>query len=681
MNEAELGTFQKSLHPFSYPAGAFWILRALDEVSIVLYDKEKAFQPSLGVVSLDGYRVVKLLKNHIYPTYQLHAFMANKKTSPQDGLRLAALTTLEWLGRRLGENTPDALKDLPSPNEYRTVSSECLASLHLNAGFMIDIVSLPQQGIWTLQITEPDLGPNPGSPQQSRLPVSGRIIETNVAFKIVDKQLECGFKTMISDPEGTAQPAETYRLAIIRQLANNPDFGLLQNNRLTQTCTLIESANQLKSVLSLAHSEDNDLPCVIFTQILRKSDDMLKMEALAQMHSNAAGLSRLGGNFNLPLQPSNIRGSAFPVPAAQKNGQPSWQQATPENPPYDIDTFAKYGISLCRTYLLSNNLLDKLCKAEKLPLSAGDIAVLEPLAFGGKRWSLPYELGKARQDKTMAQLKGRMYSYPCGKEINFGHISFLSAARETLLASTRSAQQEAASASVQWAENLEFLKSGWNAQLKEKDDECHDLRDQLYRQRQYTARIEQEKDDLRHSMQEEKERCQAAIRQKEELITALRRRMRQPTEHRQIADWVKKEFSDRLILHPKAVALLNEKSARIVEVSLICDALDFLATDYWERRYNGINTDEMNRRCSEKYGRPFEVVPTGAYTVKYAPNEYKVKYFPGVKGKPVESSLDYHLKVGNRPDNLLRIYFLHDDKKQLIVVGSLPCHLQIIGMQ
>lgn len=24
------------------------------------------------------YRVVKLLKNHLYPTYQLHAFMANQ---------------------------------------------------------------------------------------------------------------------------------------------------------------------------------------------------------------------------------------------------------------------------------------------------------------------------------------------------------------------------------------------------------------------------------------------------------------------------------------------------------------------------------------------------------------------------------------------------------------------------
>lgn len=48
------------------------------------------------------YRVVKLLKNHLYPTYQLHAFMANEKTTPQDGLRLAALTTMQWLKIRRG---------------------------------------------------------------------------------------------------------------------------------------------------------------------------------------------------------------------------------------------------------------------------------------------------------------------------------------------------------------------------------------------------------------------------------------------------------------------------------------------------------------------------------------------------------------------------------------------------
>ena len=53
------------------------------------------------------YRVVRLMKNHLYPTYQLHAYMANRKTAPHDGLRLAGLITMEWLRQRLGDHAPE----------------------------------------------------------------------------------------------------------------------------------------------------------------------------------------------------------------------------------------------------------------------------------------------------------------------------------------------------------------------------------------------------------------------------------------------------------------------------------------------------------------------------------------------------------------------------------------------
>ena len=174
------------------------------------------------------YRVVKLLKNHLYPTYQLHAFMANDKTTPQDGLRLAALTTMHWLKTRLGDDVPEEWKALPSPEEYLSATDEDLPSLYINQGHVVNIVSLPDKGMWTLQITEPDLGSDPGNPEQSRPAIPGRIIETNIAFLIVGKQLECGFKTIISDPVGTEPEAEVYRIAVVRQLMKNPAFGLKQ---------------------------------------------------------------------------------------------------------------------------------------------------------------------------------------------------------------------------------------------------------------------------------------------------------------------------------------------------------------------------------------------------------------------------------------------------------------------
>ena len=51
------------------------------------------------------------------------------------------------------------------------------------------------------------------------------------------------------------------------------------------------------------------------------------------------------------------------------------------------------------------------------------------------------------------------------------------------------------------------------------------------------------------------------------------------------------------------------------------------------------------------------------------------------QGSPVDCPLDFHLRVGNDAEYLLRIYFLHDDKKKRIVVGSLPRHLRVVTIK
>ena len=72
--------------------------------------------------------------------------------------------------------------------------------------------------------------------------------------------------------------------------------------------------------------------------------------------------------------------------------------------------------------------------------------------------------------------------------------------------------------------------------------------------------------------------------QDREEVAYLRRCMDRPNEHAKIADWVQRQFAGRVVLVPKAAAMLEEKSAREISLPLICDALDFLATDYWSSR-------------------------------------------------------------------------------------------------
>lgn len=597
------------------------------------------------------YRTVKLIQNRLYPTYQLHAFMANRKTAPRDGLRLAALSAMDWLRQRLGENAPEVVKRMPEPSAYQAATDDCLVSFHINAGFVIDVISLPAQGIWTLQITEPDLGSDPGNPDQARQAVPGRVIETNVGFKIVGTQLECGFQTVISDPEGTQEQAEVYRLAVVRRLIEHPDFGLKQITPLRSNVTEVTTAEQLKTLCGIWKSSDNHLPCVIFTYLRQET-------AKAEPPSFSAASLGLRTMPNLPL--------VLPArPAAVK-------------PPYDMEAFAKYGVTYCRTYLLDDDLFERFMALTGASTAPGGIVVLEPAACGGQVRCLPYKPSKARQEETMAVLRDEIYHYPRNRAVDFGEIAFLAAAREGLLRSTEDAIQQSAETSGQWAQKLAELEVKWKVELDKKDAENQALSEQLRRQRQYQDRLEREKESLRQEREAEQDHCRRLLADKDEDIAYLKRKIGQPREHGQVAAWVEDNFRGRLLLHPKAAALLEEKSARSVNIELICDALDFLATDYWERRYARISTAEMNNRCSEKYGRPFEVKPTGTTTIEYTPAQYKIKYFKGAAGKPVESPLDYHLCVGNDPENLLRIYFLHDDQKKLIVVGSLPRHLKAV---
>lgn len=605
---------------------------------------------------MSDYRYVRLLKNRLYPTYQLYAQMASKKIVPVDGLRLAALTCLEWLCRRLGDEVPEELKEIPGPAEYKSSRDLPLPSLHIHSGFVVDVVSLPENGIWSMQITEPDLGSDPGNTDQRRAAVPGRMIETNIAFKIVGPQLECGFQTVISDPDCNEEPAEVYRLAVVRELIRNPDFGLRQITTLSPSLTRLSTITQIQDLLGVLKSGVNMLPCVVFTQV-RTAEKTLELPKLPALSARSS--------LVVPLPADLPRATAKPA----------------EDPPYDMAGFAKYSMAFCRTYLIEDGLLERFNQQTGQKLSPGDIALFEPQRFGGAVRVFPFKPNKSRQDEAMAALRQAVFDYPRGKDMSFGRIVFLSAARESLLHSTSAAIQQAEQTADTWAQRLTLLKISYETELRKKDEELAALAGQLDRQRAYQAALKEEKDKLREEYAQEAAERDRADREKDEYIAYLKRKIDQPAQHGQIKDWVERHFSGRLYLHPKAIELLEDKRSNNVSVGLICDALDYLATDYWAQRYERIGEDVMLARCSRKYGRPFEIKPTGETTISFTPEQYNIPYFPDERGRVVDSPLDYHLRVGNAPENLLRIYFLHDDAKKLIVIGSLPRHLRAISIK
>ena len=394
------------------------------------------------------------------------------------------------------------------------------------------------------------------------------------------------------------------------------------------------------------------LPCVVFTQV--------------RPAAPPPALPKLPGLSARPALP------VLPPLAVPKAALPA------EDPPYDAAGFAQSAMGFCRTYLLEDGLLERFGQMTGQRLAPGDVAVFEPVRFGGQVRILPFKPGRSRQDETMETLSQMALSYPRGKEVTFGRIVFLSAARESLVRSTSAAAQQAEQTADAWAQRLTLLRTSYEAELRKKDDALAALSEQLERQRAYQATLKEEKDKLREEYAQRRAELERAEQEKDEYIDYLKRKLDQPTQHDQIAAWVEKHFSGRLYMHPKAVALLEDRHAGIVSAELICDALDFLATDYWAQRYERIEDEEMFSRCSQKYGRRFLIKPTGELTAKYSREQYYIPYFTDKRGRVYESPLDHHLAVGNTAENLLRIYFLHDDDKKLIVVGSLPRHLRTV---
>lgn len=630
-------------------------------------------------------RVVRLLENRIYPTYQLFATMANRKTRVQDGLRLGALTAMEWLRQRLGDNIPEELLQ-PEPDRFMEVGDECLVSLHLNRGFVIDIVSLADQGIWSLQVTEPDLGSNPGMSDQSRSAVPGRVIETNVGFTIHGAELECGFQTVISDPARTEVEAEVYRLAIIRRLIDNPNFGLKQIIPLSMMPVNIASNVQLKQFLSVAKSEDNQLPCVVFTYLREAPTELPELSRIASKYPAAQMMTpHISLSPIFQKQPRGKYSSTTELKHQKKEKgkaeiiKPMPCKATLPN--YNIEEFAQKKVSFCRTYLMEDSLFEQFVFALDINARHGDIIVIEPVRFAGHNRVLPYKPSNARQEEMIQALSSEMYAYPKGKDVSFGEIFFLSAARESLFRATSSAIRHSEAVSLQWNQKFSMIEAQTKDILRKKDEEYALLSAQLDRQKIYQSKLENESSELRKKLDVQAENYNAQLDERDAQIVYLKRKISQPKVHTDIVSWAKSTFLDRLIMHERTASLLADKSARSVDIELICDALDYLATDYWEYHYQIINKDEMLCRCSDKYGRPFEIKPTGPTTISFTPNQYHVKYLWSNMNQAMDSPLDFHLCVGNDPENLLRIYFFHDDERQKVVIGSLPGHLRSVTIQ
>lgn len=609
-----------------------------------------------------SYQPVKLLKNVSYPTYQLYAVIKNKKIKPEVALKIAILETMSWLRKRFRElEIPDEI-NLPEPVDYKEVNENDFKSFHINEGYVLDVVYIKKYGIWSLRLIESDLGPEPGKQIQKRKPVPGRTFQTNIAFIIKNGQLECGFKTLCLEPEGTNVPCEVFRLAVVKSIVRNEMLGLKQVYPIIEEAHYIDSITKIKKLNRFIKDENRQMPLVILSEYTEKMD-LPKIEN-----------KFLNTNYNYKNWRDNLLYEYQDVEPEHKNKLP-----------FEADKIIKYRMGYAQFVIIEKEKIKDFnyILNSDYSISEGDVRIIYPLSLNGG--TELYKLEDIIQNKVLfkGHLAAKLQDYPKGKDINFGNVKFLNEARiieQDEIIKNSNSKKEAVKANEIKLESLKQIYQEnigkLEREIEDKDILISKLRNKINQKEEKLKSLdklwENKNKEIRSKYNKEINVLKKEIKRKNQLLG-------RPTKPEDIPLWVDNHFSDRLIFHKKAQNLIRKTSVSEVDMVLLCDAIEFLACEYYDYTFGQIGKEEMNTICSRKYDRPFDVGSSGDLSIYKYPKEYKIKYGQGYTGKPVEMALNMHLKVGKDNENLLRIYFLIDREKKLIVVGSLPKHLPTIS--
>jgi type II secretory pathway component PulM len=650
----------------------------MNGLNAMSHDDEKQNEASTG--KRTSHQPVLLLRNRRYPTYQLFAHAGSGKVSADSVLKIAILETLHWLRQRFRAFDLPVELDWPDASQYDTVDSKDFKTFQINEGYKVEVVWLPDEQIWALQLTEPDLGPEPGAAHQTRRPVPGRLYETNIAYHIIGEQVVCGFRTFVAEPEGTAEPSEVFRLAIIRKLANNPLVGLKQEWPLIEKPHALDTVGAIRHLHAWLRDRERMLPAVV--AVAGKAQAMTKDQQMATISQSSTKTQKPLSQEQLQKMQEILSQVMRPIPDLSACMPPDISKAgtvidcAVDKYAIDINGLARQKIGHAVFFVLPARQLEAFQNITRIAVSPGEIIICEPGAFSGDTLRFTPSGNEVESNKLFRQLDQLINDYPRDKPMRFGHVLFLAEVwtryHELLIAYSNSKD-----------DILRNVQKADEARIIRHQDEIADLRAEIDLRTKKIGRLNGQINNLqnainvqRHEMDELKRQHQVSLDEKDQEIDHLKSLLCRPRHPADVPTWAELCFADRLILHPRACDMMRHLASSDVDLPLVCDALEYLAVEYRDALLGRIDETERDSCCARKYGRPFDVTPVSDKTIETYANAYKIKYGTGYTGKPVECPLNLHLRVGNAADNLLRIYFLYDREKKLIVVGSLPEHLK-----
>ncbi|MCI2057082.1 MAG: hypothetical protein LKJ86_08055 [Oscillibacter sp.] len=615
-----------------------------------------------------------LLKSVRYPTYQLYAIASNAAESAENQLIIGALSVLEWLRTKFREfEIPESFQS-PSPEQYADVSISDLKSEHIDCGYTVETVCIPDEKVWSFRLIEPDLSTRWEAGEEISTAIPGRVFETNIAFHVVGKSMYMGVNIIVSEPENTDEKnqAIVLRPAVVPVLTSNPKLGLsagyLLENRLWELNSK-ERHKQLRENLKKWM-----IPAVVFCDYIPEAKVEKDYTPKFEVVPGGSPID-LAQMFKQPRTSLNLSQQLQASGSGLRNDAPI---AKPQMP-YDTEVFTRARHAYVHSFHLPSEQFDAFSKILHIEVHNGDVIFLEPYELGAG--VLRYEYSESNKDENFSALMALSRDYLREKAVKFENIVFLSGAKIMLSEQYKQANLSTDDTIKVYEERIQALCNEHKNELMERNDKIQQQANKITRLKNQLDDVVSQIEDIKKQAAEEVSEAHNSVNAMVERMEYLESLSRRPKTPQEIPEWVQERFAGRLEFHQRAVKLIQGVSASEIDMQLLCDAIEYLAMEYRDLKTGNINWEDASKKCAEKYDRPFEVTGCGATSIEMYSSQYKIKYKTGYKGKPVETPLNEHLKVGKTAGNLIRIYFLYDDERKMIIVGSLPYHLKVAQIQ
>ncbi|MBR6385720.1 MAG: hypothetical protein IKS03_06355 [Ruminococcus sp.] len=611
-----------------------------------------------------------------YPTYQFHAFTSSKLNS-EDVFNICILETLKWIRLRL-KRFADIPKELiaPEPENYKELTEDMLFSFSLNIGANIDCTYMKNTGIWSFSIFEQDTGENRGTPQE-RLPISGRGFRIEISFFRHNENVEAGIRTTCSEPFDCEADCAVFRPTVVKALAENPNVGFVKEGfHINGKPLIIKSSSGMKKLERLFCSENFCMPIAFVADSgYEKHDIDISCD---NRKLSFTGFSKFDftGDIRADISKLDIEG----ISKENKDSNDEEKSKTPEKselqnelpvkqpeklPVFDYEYLASRTMGFAVVCFIEEKYLPSMKSKFDIDIKTGEIVVYSHHAETDRK---EYNAENMKNLKTT--LKDELKKMLKRSSFTFGNVLFYSDAR---IADFREKRHE----NISLEERLNIYRQE-NKELKKQRNELSqqntDLRMSEKNTRMFEKQIKSlsaENEALKiyvKNITENHKEIEKAYRKSVGIIEFFRRKAAAavyfPTAKEDVCDWIRKKFSDNIILAPKAESSMKKYNGSL-DIGILCDGIYYLNA-YADYRNGKISSEEFEMYS---FDNNWEVEGCGKETLRVRRSDYTVN----INGK--QYLLDLHLKRGVSSQVLLRIYFCRDEKSGRIIIGYMPEHL------